>query len=87
MDYGVIGEVAVTVRLPYIDSHLTPRHRDATNAICTSGRAVNLLSSQTRSERKASITLPGNGTRNPDIFFLFNMVGIFSGITSIVHHQ
>ena len=69
MDYGVIGEMAVKVRLPYIDSHLTPRHRDATNAICTSGRAINLLNSQTQSERKASITLPGNGARNPYIFF------------------
>ena len=53
MDYGVIGEMAVTVRLPYIDSHLTPRHRDATNAICTSGRAVNLLSSQTLRGKQA----------------------------------
>ena len=57
MDYGVIGEMAVKVRLPYIDSHLTATGMQPTNALCTSSRAINLLRSQPQSERKANKTL------------------------------
>ena len=84
VDYGVIGEMAATVRLPYIDSHLTPTWMQPMQY---APQAEPLIFWVVRHWEESKHNLPGNGTRNPDIFFLFNIVGIFSGIESIVYRQ